>query len=551
MHDPISGDLANGLRTKTRVSVSSLTTAIWLLLLTIPVMAFDWEAAKKNLGVVEGKDRIPILIAKGNIATGRVATGGENWLEVPTRVAEWKTSMLVADDKHAGVTIFRVIKSGWIFFAAIPGTEGSAGPWLNERKDEGQLKQDGWTELSNADTGGPLITEKGRREWKIFAKVMAAGTSGILRTNKYVAPGFFSFPSAGLATNGATVTPVPWPAYTPSTTPAEVSIPTAVVDPVTAAASSDLVRKNRNNLVFIQGKDGAGSGFIAKFKDGNYLVTNAHVAAGVRSPTYKTLDGQQVAIGAAACAVGHDIFRTAVASGGSPLEIMDHVGENASINDDVVVLGNSEGAGVVNTINGKIVGIGPNLVEVDAPFQPGNSGSPIIHLKTGKVIGVATYHTVRKYDNATKEAIKKPIVRRFGYRIDSVTTWQPVNWQPFYAQATEMESIEELTVDLGAFLQDLGKNSRVTRGAHTNPAIKNRIDAWQEARSKRLSPRDVAIANQSMLSFLKITCQSDVAAARQRMTYDYFQRGLADQQRERTEIASVFGQIIENIRQER
>ncbi len=31
------------------------------------------------------------------------------------------------------------------------------------------------------------------------------------------------------------------------------------------------------------------------------------------------------------------------------------------------------------------------LVEVDAKFVEGNSGSPIIHVKTGKVIGIATF----------------------------------------------------------------------------------------------------------------------------------------------------------------
>ncbi len=118
-------------------------------------------------------------------------------------------------------------------------------------------------------------------------------------------------------------------------------------------------------------------------------------------------------------------------------QIMTGVDENAAIGDEVVVLGNAEGAGVINTINGKIVGIGPNLVEVDAPFQPGNSGSPIVHLKTGKVVGVATYLTIRKFDSATKEPVKVPIVRRFGYRLDSVKIWQPVSWQSFYAQAAE------------------------------------------------------------------------------------------------------------------
>ena len=202
---------------------------------------------------------------------------------------------------------------------------------------------------------------------------------------------------------------------------------------------------------------------------------------------------------------------------------------------------------MINTITGKIVGLGPQLVEVDAPFQPGNSGSPIIHLKSGKVIGVATYAIIRKYDPSTKEPVKEPVIRRFGYRLDSIKTWQPVAWPAFSAQAAEMEALEKLTGDLGNFLDDLAHNGHVTRGANSNPVIKNRIDSWLDDRAKRLSPRDAAMADQSFLSFLKITCQNDVTAARQHLTYDYFQRGLVDQQRERNEISGVFDEIIQNL----
>jgi hypothetical protein len=315
-----------------------------------------------------------------------------------------------------------------------------------------------------------------------------------------------------------------------------------------ALSTAELVNTHRSNLVFVTTADGAGSGFIANYGKGTFLITNAHVAADAKGAVFKTLEGTQVQIGAPASAVGHDIFLMALPPRETALQVMTGVDENAAIGDAIVVLGNAEGAGVINTIQGKIVGLGPNLVEVDAPFQPGNSGSPIIHLKTGKVIGVATYLTIRKYDNATKEPVKDPVVRRFGYRLDSVKAWQPVNWPTFFAQAAEMRTIEKLTDDLVTFLQDLSKDGNVTRGAHTNPAIKSRIDAWLEAKSKRLSPRDAAMADQSMLSFLKVTCQSDITAAHQRLTYDYFQRILTDQQRERTEISGILGKIIENVR---
>ena len=139
-----------------------------------------------------------------------------------------------------------------------------------------------------------------------------------------------------------------------------------------------LVKTYRNSLVFVNGTNGAGSGFIASMAGANFLVTNAHVAAGVRGAAFKTLDGAQVQGGAAFVAIGHDIFSMQLAAGGKPFQVMQGVDENASIDDEIVVIGNAEGAGVINPIKGKIVGIGPNLVEVDAAFVPGNSGSPII-----------------------------------------------------------------------------------------------------------------------------------------------------------------------------
>ena len=310
-------------------------------------------------------------------------------------------------------------------------------------------------------------------------------------------------------------------------------------------ATAQLVKANRNNLVFVSGSNGSGSGFLAKFGTGVFLFTNAHVAAGVKGAGFKTLQGDQVQVGAPAVAVGHDIFLMQ-SQAAQPFEVMMGVDENAAIGDDIVVLGNAEGAGVINTITGKIVGLGPNLVEVDAPFKPGNSGSPIIHVKTGKVIGAATYLTIRKFDSATKQPVKEPIVRRFGYRLDSVKTWQPVLWPAFLAQAQEMENVEGLTEDLVKFLDALG-DGKISSGVSTNPAIKNRIDAWQAAKSRSLSPRDRQNVDQNFISFLKVTCQADITAARPRMTYDYFQRQLTEQERGRKEIADIFDKIIKDI----
>jgi len=302
-------------------------------------------------------------------------------------------------------------------------------------------------------------------------------------------------------------------------------------EPGPSSAAADLVKMHRNNLVFVSGNDGSGSVFVANLGGAKY--------------------GAKVSVGAPTIAVGHDIFRMQLGPGGTPLEIVQGVDENVAIDDEIVVLGNAEGAGVINTIKGRVVGIGPQLVEVNAPFQPGNSGSPIIQLKTGKVIGVATYLSIKKYDPATKEILKTPVVRRFGYRIDSVKNWQPVNWRTFLTQAAEIQNIEKLTTDLDKFLIDVADDSKISSGVHTNPAIKSRIDQWQASRNQHQSPKDAAAADQNFISFLKVACRADTMAARQRLTYDYFQRRLTEQERDRASIAEIFDKIIKELQKDR
>jgi len=331
--------------------------------------------------------------------------------------------------------------------------------------------------------------------------------------------------------------------------PAPTLAPATPAAPLTPA---EIVKANRNNLVFVQGSNGAGSGFIAHLGQANYLFTNAHVAAGVKGAAFKTLDGAEVQVGAPYIAVGHDIFGMGVAPGGKPLEVMDHVDENASIDDEIVVLGNAEGGGVINTIKGKIVGVGPNLVEVDAAFVPGNSGSPIIHVKTGKVIGVATYLIVAQYDAATHQRMAAPRIRRFGYRLDSVKTWQPVNWNSFFGQAEEMESIEKLTDDLAKVLMDLARNHKITPSLHTNPAIKQQLDWWvSSGRQNSLGGRDSATADQNFIAGLKNIGTADIAAAHRNLTYDYFIRNLTEQQKQRKAITDVFDEILQEMRKTR
>jgi hypothetical protein len=305
--------------------------------------------------------------------------------------------------------------------------------------------------------------------------------------------------------------------------------------------AAQLVKDYRNGLVFVEGKTGQGSGFIVDYKAQKYLFTNAHVMAGVRIPQFKLLDLSPVRVGGAVAAVGHDVLALAVVSGGTALPCVDSVDKETSIGDAVVVLGNAEGAGVVNLLQGFLVGIGPNLVEVNAPFVPGNSGSPIIHLRSGKVIGIATYLIVKR------GGPQGETVRRFGYRLDSIQQWQAVEWNRFYTEADTMEKMEKTTAEFGALLEDFGRNGRPTR-AYNSPAIRSALEAFNSSLRPGGSRSEVDQVAERLLSSLRAASGRDVREAKTSIGYDFFKRQLETESREREEITKVFDQALKKQR---
>jgi hypothetical protein len=312
---------------------------------------------------------------------------------------------------------------------------------------------------------------------------------------------------------------------------------TVIPFPLEAVAPADLLKDYRDGLVFVEGTTGQGSGFVVNYRGQKYLFTNAHVMAGVRSPQFKLLDRSPVKVGAAVAAVAHDILALSIVEGGTAIPSVESVDKEASIGDPVVVLGNAEGAGVVNLLQGTIVGIGPNLVEVDAPFVPGNSGSPIIHLPTGKVLGIATYMMVKRIGPREER------VRRFGYRLDSVQQWQTVDWRRFYAEADAVEKIEKTTAEFATLLEDFSKNGRPTR-SYNSPGIRNAVDAFSGAIKSGTGKSDAEQIAERLLSALKLASSRDVREAKAMIGYDFFRRQLETEARDRDEITRVFDQAL-------
>lgn len=330
-------------------------------------------------------------------------------------------------------------------------------------------------------------------------------------------------------------------------------VPVAAAPPGAPKTAAGLVSEFSGNLVFVadQKTGGAGSGFICEHGGEPALFTNTHVVAGMGAPVFKRLDNSIAAtLGAPASAVGHDIMRYRL-----PPEVpmpklraAPDVGAIAAIGDEIFVLGNSEGARVIAPLTGTIAGLGPELIEVTAEFVPGNSGSPIIHAKTGFVIGIATYLTVRDQKFLSGES-KNARVRRFGYRLDSVKQWQSVDWAVFERERLEVKKAEQLTTDLTRLLHDM-KDGTITFSAHKNPAIARHVQAFQDkvSSSSRINATDHAAAVSMFLKFMKSVSQQDITDANNRLRYDYFRRAIAEEKQVRTLFAEIFDKLVKQLK---
>ncbi|EDY21317.1 hypothetical protein CfE428DRAFT_1610 [Chthoniobacter flavus Ellin428] len=300
-------------------------------------------------------------------------------------------------------------------------------------------------------------------------------------------------------------------------------------DVIVPGAAEDLstMLLHRDSIAAV--KDGAeiiGNGFICRMGNQTWLFSNTHLLGISRPPRFVLLDGEMLTPDAVAVAAGPDVFRFPVAKAPEHVfEAMPDLGTAVQIGDGLMVMGNAQGGGVVSSWQGTVTGVGPDQIEVSAPFAPGTSGSPIIHLKTGKVIGIATYSR-RPYDefgndvrlNGTK------IGRHFGYRIDKIPGWEPVNPGEFYAEADKLWKISQLTEDIFNFYESV---SAQTPTHYRTDTLRVAGMQWEQKVNRHdLSSADRVQAGQTFLNGMAFMVKADVKAVDGHLSYTYFRNRL-------------------------
>lgn len=195
----------------------------------------------------------------------------------------------------------------------------------------------------------------------------------------------------------------------------------------------------RDKLVVVQCDDASGSGFVCEMDGKKYMVTNKHVIEGQSRVSAMFSDGKELKLGKLDIAGNADLVRFSVPETQSSLKLR---ADEPKMNERIFVFGNSDGESVLTDLNGQIIGIGADKLEVTAKFVHGNSGSAVLD-ESGEVVGVATYATKASGPKDwVKEDSRFSEVRRFALRIRDIQ-WIKTDLKAFKRKCDAAEEIRK------------------------------------------------------------------------------------------------------------
>lgn len=313
-----------------------------------------------------------------------------------------------------------------------------------------------------------------------------------------------------------------------------------------ASFSPDTLQGHDDSIITVKsGAETLGNAFACRVGDKVWLFTNTHILAGSRQLTFTQINGGTLVPGAAEIAQGPDLARLALPK--PPVHVFEAVTNFEStvqIGDGVAVFGNNRTGDVAISWRGVVMGVGPDRVEVSAGFSPANSGGPIVHLKSGKVIGIASFRS-QVYDEFGIDTKVKGsnLGRHIGFRIDRVLAWDPVNWTEFNAEGDRLEQISRLTEDLFNLYYSVSNQ----RDPHCNTeTLKVAAMEWQQKVSRRsLSAADRTNAGETFLNALRFMTKADINAIDGHLSYPYFRDRLAAEKNVRTRLFQALEAVLE------
>jgi hypothetical protein len=283
------------------------------------------------------------------------------------------------------------------------------------------------------------------------------------------APPTTILPPGGIGPSSTASSPNPAAPQNPFGQTTPPAPPVAQTPPAAPATPGPIVKLSEDQaraVVLIKGDNAEGTGFLIKTPDGPEVVTNLHVIANNPNVKITTSTGALIKVLSEKGASDRDLAMIAVQDDGfSYLDLAPDISTVVQTGDDVITPGNSEGGEVMLNTAGKVLGIGPQRVEINNPIYHGNSGGPVFHPKSGKVLGVVTEamkvdmsNDLDKASFASRNSAISGSMRYFALRLDTVKSWIPIDPRQFQIETTFLDQFHEQSRRLDAYLNTSDNN---------------------------------------------------------------------------------------------
>ena len=244
-----------------------------------------------------------------------------------------------------------------------------------------------------------------------------------------------------------------------STNTASASAPTTNSAPA-SPATAGLTEDQAHAVVVIKGDIGEGTGFLVKTADGPAVVTNLHVISANPNVKILTTTGAQIKILGLKGASDRDLAMLLIQDDHyTYFDLAINIKDTVMTGDDVITPGNSEGGEVVLNTKGTVLGIGPEQIEISNPVYHGNSGGPVFHTNTNKVLAVVTQamkvnvsNELDKASFANKNSAIAGSMRYFGLRLDTVPKWEVYDSNRFLNETTFLKHFHEQSRCLDSYM---------------------------------------------------------------------------------------------------
>lgn len=229
-----------------------------------------------------------------------------------------------------------------------------------------------------------------------------------------------------------------------------------------APIPSGITRDNVTGSVVLIGSDESrGTGFLCRLWGVPVIVTNAHVFA--QQFDSRIEDGQQHVYPVKAALVSKKrdlaIIETDIPADRKVFELAPDVA-GLAIDSAATAYGDSLGDRVITMLPGKLLGIGPDEIEISAGIVPGNSGGPVVDADFN-IIGMSTYLKVLNREanllDGTRFGDGKESnagVRRFAIRLDRLDPEEFEIFDPAQQKA-DLETFRRIARANSDFLNEM------------------------------------------------------------------------------------------------